>query len=503
VSIMDRFGPSIALPLALFAPSSWKKEIQLKDVHQVVPYPEALLSAALSTKSLGTVCEITKQLGVNAFERQIASEAEMRKANGVEPKGSDGGSGKKYGALDLLCIGSNPKNDGGVSSLVSRLFFRLQKAELGGMAMSLALEKATEDCVPAKEALIHPVFPGLHFGNGGLRQVYNQKDATVNSIMSVVCNRLMANALIGSSFGDKVEGRFEVQVDLEDQCQRTVTNVEDLIEALEECGHTVDLRMTSNITSMGVGMCVKDANGDSNFAQIPLAYPLATGLLYKKNQVHKEAVTLMTHGAMFLRVRGPIANFHLEWCLNVTGTTSFQPVRGPARPWQQDPLASVKHANSILNTKEGRKSALRYSTVVSVVTNCTADLDHVVIGGYGYLGVCLDSVAAVQQALTGECTLYPLFLGGAAKMSVLDMYRRLREEIKARTGNEWEYSDESIALSKAISELPCDILTEPTDAAASARRALYSLPERSIFASLKECKRELESVVDMCKDIGV
>ena len=88
-------------------------------------------------------------------------------------------------------------------------------------------------------------------------------------------------------------------------------------------------------------------------------------------------------------------------------------------------------------------------------------------------------------------------------MSVLDMYRRLREEIKARTGNEWEYSDESIALSKAISELPCDILTEPTDAAASARRALYSLPERSIFASLKECKRELESVVDMCKDIGV
>ena len=500
---MDRFGPSIALPLALFAPNSWKKEIQLKDVHQVVPYPEALLSAALSTKSLGTVCEVAKQLGVNAFERQVTREAEMRKENGGEHKSiNGGGSGKKYGALDLLCIGSNPKNDGGISSLVSRIFFRLQKAELDEMAMSLALEKAMEDCVPAKEALIHPVFPGLHFGNGGLRQVYNQKDVIVNSIMSVVCNRLMANALIGSSFGDNVEGRFEVRVE-NDQFQRTVTTLEDLIEALEDCGHTVDLRMTSNITSMGVGMSVKDANGDSTFAQIPLAYPLATGLVYRKNQLHKEAVTLMTHGAMFLRVRGPIANFHLEWCLNVTGTTSFQPVQGPARPWQQDPLASVKHASDILNTKEGRKNAFRYSTVVSVVTNCTADLDHVVIGGYGYLGVCLDSVAAIQQALTGECTLYPLFLGGAAKMSVLDMYRRLREEIKARTGHEWEYSGESIALSKAVSELPCDILTEPTDAAATAQRALHSLPERSIFASLRECKRELESVIEMCKDIGV
>jgi hypothetical protein len=500
---MDRFGPSIALPLALFAPNSWKKEIQLKDVHQVVPYPEALLSAALSTKSLGTVCEVAKQLGVNAFERQVSREAEMRETNGVEPKRANVGvSGKKYGALDLLCIGSNPKNDGGISSLVSRIFFRLQKAELDELAMSLALERATEDSVPAKEALIHPVFPGLHFGNGGLRQVYNQKDVMVNSIMSVVCNRLMANALIGSSFGDNVEGRFEVQVE-SDQFKRTVTTLEDLMEALEDCGHTVDLRMTSNITSMGVGMCVKDANGDSTFAQIPLAYPLATGLVYRKNQLHKEAVTLMTHGAMFLRVRGPIANFHLEWCLNVTGTTSFQPVQGPARPWQQDSMASVKHASNILNTKEGRKNAFRYSTVISVVTNCTADLDHVVIGGYGYLGVCLDSVAAIQQALTGECTLYPLFLGGAAKMSVLDMYRRLREEVKARTGHEWEYSGESIVLSKAIRELPCDILTEPTDVAATAQRALHSLPERSIFVSLRECKTELESVIDMCKDIGV
>ena len=39
-------------------------------------------------------------------------------------------------------------------------------------------------------------------------------------------------------------------------------------------------------------------------------------------------------------------------------------------------------------------------------------------GGYGVLGVCTDSVASVQQALTGACTLFPLVLGGAAKVCV-------------------------------------------------------------------------------------
>ena len=40
-------------------------------------------------------------------------------------------------------------------------------------------------------------------------------------------------------------------------------------------------------------------------------------------------------------------------------------------------------------------------------------------------GACLDSVALVQQALTGRTTLHPLLLGGAEKMRLADSYGRL------------------------------------------------------------------------------
>ncbi len=47
------------------------------------------------------------------------------------------------------------------------------------------------------------------------------------------------------------------------------------------------------------------------------------------------------------------------------------------------------------------------------------------------LGVCMDSVAAVEAAMTGgQSSLYPLVLGGDAKMLLLQTY----EDIWVRAG---------------------------------------------------------------------
>ena len=48
------------------------------------------------------------------------------------------------------------------------------------------------------------------------------------------------------------------------------------------------------------------------------------------------------------------------------------------------------------------------------------------MGGYGALGVCLDSVAAIQQAIAGTCTLFPLILGGEPKMRIIEVYHNLQ-----------------------------------------------------------------------------
>lgn len=43
-------------------------------------------------------------------------------------------------------------------------------------------------------------------------------------------------------------------------------------------------------------------------------------------------------------------------------------------------------------------------------------------GGYGYLGVCHDSVAVVQAAMQEEVTLFPCLLAGQAEGVMSKMY---------------------------------------------------------------------------------
>lgn len=84
--------------------------------------------------------------------------------------------------------------------------------------------------------------------------------------------------------------------------------------------------------------------------------------------------------------------------------------------------------------------------------------------GYGMLGVCLDSVALIQQAMAGRCTIFPLLLGGEAKFSLLALYRQAAAE-------GWSYAPEARQLAAALAALPCDALQEPATAADAARWA--------------------------------
>ena len=492
VSVLERFGLVIALPLALFLPRTWrKKELHVKDLEKkILPFaPESMIVSALSTKSLGCLCEVIKELGYSSFAKQEPL-ADLEK-NVMSQK-------QKYRSMELLGCGSNPKHDSGLHS-------KIDDASDGGFVVDReSLKRLVDDLVAAKcpddtnesPKEIHPALEGLYFGNQGLGSVYSIEEEATNAVASSICNKLAANALRGtrllhanSHFSHK---QFTVIMQSE-----SIQSLENFFDALERSGHVVSIVMRTNITSMGVGLSAKCEDG--SFAQIPLAYPLKTGLSIKKHSdslLNKEAVTLMTHGACFVKIEGPLfKNVELEWCLNVTGFTGFQPVGGVLRPWQADPKASVYHSVEFLSTRENRHRAFRLMTVISCVTNLVADSNRIVLGGYGYMGVCLDSIAVLQQALTGSCTMYPLFLGGAAKMTLLDGYRMFQHHTCV-------YDKETSLLMRSLISLPCDLLVEPRDAAKTARRALAALPEKSIFKSLADCKRDLQEAIDLAERVG-
>ena len=168
--------------------------------------------------------------------------------------------------------------------------------------------------------------------------------------------------------------------------------------------------------------------------------------------------------------------------------------------------------------------------------------------GYGYLGVCLDSAALIQQAVSGTCTLYPLILGGFAKAGLIVAYREAaaghtaplwqQQQQREHQGREaagqpstpsplqqveeeqapllvqqkqqfqqqqqppvWEYAAEAAALQAALADLPCDAIQEPRRAAGAARRALACLPERSVFTAVGRCRAQLQAALIATKEL--
>lgn len=127
----------------------------------------------------------------------------------------------------------------------------------------------------------------------------------------------------------------------------------------------------------------------------------------------------------------------------------------------------------------------------------------------GFLGVCCDSAAVIQKALTGTCTLYPLLLGGDAKLGLVNVYDSIQRETSLgsrivrstsdKMGSRWEYDEEAWSLRKAIVDLACDAVVDPLRAADTARRAIASLPKprQSVFAAAEECRKGLESAAEL------
>lgn len=184
-----------------------------------------------------------------------------------------------------------------------------------------------------------------------------------------------------------------------------------------------------------------------------------------------------------------------RWCLGVSGFTGWLAFSQVFRPWLLGDAFCLSHplqpsAGAAGGPVSGAaaRAALRLAAASACALNAAGHRDRLFSGGYGLLGVCLDSVAAVQRAASGRCSLYPLLLGGDAKAGLIALYREAAEA-------GWRYAPEAAALAAALRALPCDALPEPSEAASAAARALACLPERSLFAAVRECRDGLQAAL--------
>ncbi|KAL4428258.1 hypothetical protein ABPG75_002347 [Micractinium tetrahymenae] len=545
VSVADRFGLTAALPLALFLPNAWRAEVAAGGLLASFPSQAAssLVTTAVSTLDLAAFGQ-SVHLFHTALQRRRSAAA-----------GNTGGSAAERAAAAQLAPAKGPLDlllQGGADDCAAQLAAALKAAAAGSDAGPLLLTRGNvpallsmtaeqladtaRDPAPAPTA-ISPLLPDLHLGNGGLALAHSAAGAALCSLMAAVANRLVANALADPALaglspsgtaapgaGDAPQAPlFAVRLREGGPC---IVTLEGLLAGLEEGGHAVELSLNSNLTSFGVGLCVRsgggtthssgcgtDASGGSGgsgeeWQQVPLAYPLRCAGLWAVDERGKplDVLTMVPHASLLLRSRGPQLTFDLEWCLNVRGGTFWLPYAFVDRPWATGEGCRCSHplvpgqGGGGAGTAADRRRLARLVTAATCVLNSAAQSDRLLFGGYGHIGVCVDSVAALQWAMCRRCTLFPLVLGGEAKMRLLSLYQQARSA-------GWAYSREAADLQAALAALPYDAVQEPRTAADAARRALACLPPASPFAGVAACRRSLQAALvaaeQLCPEAAV
>jgi hypothetical protein len=224
----------------------------------------------------------------------------------------------------------------------------------------------------------------------------------------------------------------------------TITSPRELFAKLVETGHSIQVRnerMYANFLSMIVGD--KD-----------LIWPvwLDTGIQLSTGE---SFVIPMGHSHHAYRISGPIVNTRVMFYLGVSGTGFFgQTDQRPA--WSGTIAATdvtIASASSsdyeyLLSTVDAASAYLRRNRVEreTVAKGLPAD-------GYGFVGVCNDSNAAVELASHGTTSAFPL-VRAAQLDSAADLNDGLDEVIRSLPKDADGITDPADALRRAVAMQP-------------------------------------------------
>ncbi len=343
---------------------------------------------------------------------------------------------------------------------------KIKKGEEAKLLLPQHFDLASMDGVdaPRPQPEMKQLAPGLF--QGDLPSATSDQQIKRNRVMAEVFGRLSNNP------GQAVDQKFSVTYNGKD-----FTKLDDFAKQLRTDGYEVNVTFDERIANFSNLKTTVPGSNPPQYLDVPAPLMVKTGL---KDALGKEAIVPATHSEMMVSIKagpnakGPKFDADIKFYQGISGTGFF-----PANMYA-DPSWCGRSSHAPLSGDKALQ-ALSVAGAFTNVVNTTAREQNLYAGGYGITGVCNDSVAVVQQAVTGNADSYPLLMKDA---SLSQAIKELRSD--------GDTSDDAALrqIQKAIAELPSDATANPS----AKRRALASLPwaaGKEPFASAEEARRIL------------
>ncbi|KAL7490906.1 hypothetical protein ACHAWT_000421 [Skeletonema menzelii] len=344
--------------------------------------------------------------------------------------------------------------------------------------------------VPINERLL----PGLHLGKGDLQYTHTKREGIEHRLLCVLLNKLCHNYhKLASQQVTKVEDCFKVICN-----GQTCTFPEELIQALIDCGHTVEVCPRVILSNFGMQLCVKEDDG--SFTYIPTTLIMRTGI--ERSADGKPVYFCSPHGGLDLNIKGPLIGCTgtrpcwIQFYVSIGGLTCFHPDEDQDAPW------AAKTSLADIYPHDDAIRAIRMCAIVSVVLSRIATELKLPFGGYGVLGMCNDSATLIDFALRGETMSYPLLSTGRFLIHIVSYLSKLKDEFMALRGKTLDDGKldlvvfDTTSLIKSTSTLPSDLHISPSTLIDTSARyeSSYALSVFQCIADAKDILREMANV---------
>ncbi|MSP19643.1 MAG: hypothetical protein EXR74_08740 [Bdellovibrionales bacterium] len=179
----------------------------------------------------------------------------------------------------------------------------------------------------------------------------------------------------------------------------TVTNLEEFLQVLWHTGHHIELRddrTFANFISFTYG---------EQYIRWPVWFHTAV-----VNEQNEELIFPAPHSQFVWQITGPIVNARVNFFLGIYGLNFF-PKLDEERPQWTGFTSKIQITDETLSSKASIKKATHRAGVYLRRVRQEAALysKDYPIDGYGFIGICNDSSAIVESAISETTSFYPLF----------------------------------------------------------------------------------------------
>lgn len=252
------------------------------------------------------------------------------------------------------------------------------------------------------------------------------------------------------------------------------------IALLQDQGWQVRGQLRASVASFGLGASLQVEG--QGWTQVPLALPMRTGLLDAHGN---EQQTLLPHSCLELELRHGTTSIALQYYQGTEGLCGWEALNDLDRPWQNN-----RHNGTVRYLGEPFLSdqllaVLDLCDWMALVHNDQSTSMQLRRGGYGSLGFCIDTSALLQQAMTGQCDLYPVLLGGVWRERLLRSSAHLLEQLGP--GLSTTHQQAAGRYAEAVAQIPLDVSHQGSASINGAQRRLRAcLPSSSPFELVQQ-----------------